>query len=86
MRIRPVVEKMKIWYYQNMTTQQLIQKIKKTEVRKIGKVPVVVLPLAAWQEIQDRLRGVGGETWQEVVDFTTIKKGGIQAKKLLAHL
>ena len=38
-----------------MTTQQLIRKIKKTEVQKIGKAPVVVLPLKVWQEIQDSL-------------------------------
>ncbi|OGZ51771.1 MAG: hypothetical protein A3F26_02845 [Candidatus Ryanbacteria bacterium RIFCSPHIGHO2_12_FULL_47_12b] len=38
-----------------MTSQQLIEKVKKTGVQKIGKLPVVVLPLKVWEEIEDHL-------------------------------
>jgi hypothetical protein len=38
-----------------MTARQLIEKIKKTEVKKIGKTPVVVLSLKVWREIEDYL-------------------------------
>jgi len=38
-----------------MTSQQLLEKIKKTDVQKIGKAPVVVLPLKVWEEIEDCL-------------------------------
>jgi len=36
-----------------MTARQLVEKIKKTEVKKIGNTPVVVLPLKVWREIED---------------------------------
>jgi hypothetical protein len=35
-----------------MTNLELLSK---TKVQKIGKVPVVVLPLEIWQEIEERL-------------------------------
>ena len=38
-----------------MTSQQLIEKVKKAGVQKIGKLPVVVLPLKVWEEIEDHL-------------------------------
>ena len=38
-----------------MTSQQLIEKVKKTGIQKIGKLPVVVLPLKVWEEIEDHL-------------------------------
>jgi hypothetical protein len=38
-----------------MTSQQLIEKVKKAGVQKIGKLPVVVLPLKVWEAIEDRL-------------------------------
>ena len=44
-----------------MTTHQLIQKIKKTRVQKIGKAPVVILPLKVWQEIESSLEDLEAE-------------------------
>lgn len=38
-----------------MTARQLLEKIKKSEVAKIGKKPVVVLPLKVLREIEDYL-------------------------------
>lgn len=38
-----------------MSTQQLIEKIRKIDAKKIGRAPFVVLPLKIWEEIEDRL-------------------------------
>ena len=38
-----------------MTSQQLLGKIRNTEVQKIGKTPVVIVPIKIWEEIGDRL-------------------------------
>lgn len=35
-----------------MTTQELLEKAK---IQKIGKTPVVVIPLGAWRDIENRL-------------------------------
>jgi hypothetical protein len=42
--------------------------IKKAKENKIGKVPVVVLPLRIWRELESRLEDA------EMVDSTTLKK------------
>lgn len=42
-----------------MTARQLLEKMKKTEVKKMGKAQVVVLPLKVWREIEDHL-----EDWE----------------------
>ena len=44
-----------------MTTRQLAQKIKKVEIQKIGKTPVVVLPLKVWQDIESSLEVLEAE-------------------------
>ena len=38
-----------------MTTLQLVEKVKRIGTQKIGRAPVVVLPLKIWEEIADRL-------------------------------
>ena len=38
-----------------MTHQQLIEKIKVPNVQKIGKLPVVVLPLKTWEALENYL-------------------------------
>ncbi len=35
-----------------MTTQELLEKVK---IQKIGKTPVVVIPLGTWRDIENRL-------------------------------
>lgn len=38
-----------------MTTTQLLQQIKRTDITKLGENPVVVLPLKVWNELEDRI-------------------------------
>ena len=38
-----------------MSEQQLLSRIKNPSVERIGKSPVVVLPLKVWREIEDCL-------------------------------
>lgn len=38
-----------------MTTQQLVEKLKKPDVLKIGQTPVVLVPLMLWKEFENRL-------------------------------
>ncbi len=38
-----------------MITQQLLKKIKKPTLQKIGKSSMVVFPLAMWRELEDSL-------------------------------
>ncbi|OHB21466.1 MAG: hypothetical protein A2939_02940 [Parcubacteria group bacterium RIFCSPLOWO2_01_FULL_48_18] len=38
-----------------MTAQQLLEKLNKTRPRKIGKSPVVVLPLDDWHRVESLL-------------------------------
>jgi hypothetical protein len=66
-----------------MTAQRLLQKIKKTEIRKIGKKPVVVLPLSVWREIEDYLEDL--EISQSRHLAAKIKKARSQ-KKLYSAL
>lgn len=49
---------MNIWYSQNMTIVQLLNN--KIE-QKIGKQPVVVLPLKIWREIEEKLEDMAME-------------------------
>jgi len=45
-----------MWYLQDIVAAQtLLSRIKNTGVQKIGRTPVVVLPLKMWQEIEDCL-------------------------------
>ena len=41
-----------------MSEQQLLSRIKNPSVERIGKSPVVVLPLKVWREIEDCLEEV----------------------------
>lgn len=73
-----------------MTARQLLEKVKKTQIRKAGKKSVVVLPLKVWREIEDYLEDVEASNSRRLA--ARIKKArsekklysAAEVKKLLA--
>jgi len=61
-----------------MTARQLLEKINKTEVKKMGKMSVVVLPLKVWREIEEYLEDL--EMSQSRHLAARIKKARAQKK------
>ena len=61
-----------------MTARQLVQQVKRMEIKKMGKNPVVVLPLKVWQEIEDYLED--WEMGQSKQLASKIKKARFQKK------
>lgn len=38
-----------------MTAQKFLEKLRESKPQKIGKSPVVVIPLAVWKELEEKL-------------------------------
>lgn len=58
-----------------MSPTQLIEKLKAVQPEKIGKNPVVVLPLKIWREIEDRLEDF------EMMNSDVFRKRIMKARK-----
>ena len=69
-----------------MTTQQLLEKAK---IQKIGKMPVVILPLGIWRDIENLLEDSemrSSKTFPKKITRARAEKklySSTQAKKLL---
>ncbi len=62
-------------YHYYMSPTQLIEKLKTVQPEKIGKNPVVVLPLKVWREIEDRLEDL------EMANSKAFQKRIMKARK-----
>jgi len=65
-----------------MTARQLVREMKKTEIKKIGKKPMVVLPLAVWRKIEEYLEDL--EISQSRQLAAKIRKACLQKKRYSA--